>query len=917
MKRLLVFLLALLLGASSAHAACWDADADGFFGPTMYGYERISDPAMRTFGQYLGKTAEGYPVVVWNRDHMWSAPVYATRWDGLQWVTMAGAPGRDTVPGTATAITMPLAVAFNGAGYPSVLFADGQSFFFSRWDGSAWSGMAGTPGFDRLPMRSNSPLQMQSPAMVLDSAGRPYITGLTWEFGVRDISFIHWNGAAWTRMDGTPGVENISSSAGDSWGPQIILDAADRPAIAWMDDSAGTTRIRLTHWDGTQWSQMDGTPGFETVDTGLASAYSTFRMAMATPNRLTLLWNERDPVLGDYRTYLRRWDGMKWAGMDGVTAFDDPTGGSLKGWLLSMALNASQNPVVVWADATGGLVTIRTARWDGMQWVRPPSSLVVSEGVKYGIPMVLDEAGNPYITWTAWAQNWAASYEIYFSRWDGTEWKSMHPIQGWRYEDIANDQGISRNPQIFLDAAGRPNVLWGGNATPTGELGVFYTSWNGEHWSGRVNPCGTPTDCNDYDRLVNPAAAEICTDRQDNDCDGLTDGQDPNCTVNLAPLANAGADETVHPGTPVTLDGSGSSDPDNHYPLGWAWTLASKPAGSATELLGAATSAPSFVPDLPGLYRAELVVTDRLGKPSAPDSVEVNTSNSAPVAEAGPDRAVTLVGSLVSLDGTQSFDDDGDPITHFWSFANLPLESAAAFDDPTSRTPSFVPDKHGTYEIRLLVRDPWAESVPDTLLVSFDNIAPVADAGVNQSVIAGTTVALDGSRSFDANGDPLAYRWSLVAVPEGSAAALADPAAAATSFGADLPGNYVISLVVDDGLLSSPPSNITVQAISTQDAVTEILQRLIALVNGFGDEAFVNHNMRKALTNKLLATIATVQAGGYEEAHDKLAHDLSGKTDGCAAAGAPDANDWLVACAEQDQVSPLIVRAMELLAELY
>lgn len=36
-------------------------------------------------------------------------------------------------------------------------------------------------------------------------------------------------------------------------------------------------------------------------------------------------------------------------------------------------------------------------------------------------------------------------------------------------------------------------------------------------------------DCNDDDAAINPDADEICDDGVDNDCNGFTDGDDPDC----------------------------------------------------------------------------------------------------------------------------------------------------------------------------------------------------------------------------------------------------------------------------------------------------------------------------------------------------------------------------------------------------
>jgi hypothetical protein len=92
-------------------------------------------------------------------------------------------------------------------------------------------------------------------------------------------------------------------------------------------------------------------------------------------------------------------------------------------------------------------------------------------------------------------------------------------------------------------------------------------------------------------------------------------------TGNLPPVANAGPDQTVTAGQQVTLDGTGSSDP-NGDPLTYSWCLKGKPEGSTVSLSGANTARPTFTPDIAGSYVLCLTVNDgKLG--SASDSVVV------------------------------------------------------------------------------------------------------------------------------------------------------------------------------------------------------------------------------------------------------------------------------------------------------
>lgn len=385
-------------------------------------------------------------------------------------------------------------------------------------------------------------------------------------------------------------------------------------------------------------------------------------------------------------------------------------------------------------------------------------------------------------------------------------------------------------------------------------------------------------------------------------------------STNLVPVADPGDDQTVRPDDLVNLDGTVSSDPDENYPLSFAWQIITQPAGSSATLSDADTSTPSFTVDMEGDYTIQLVVTDALGAESEPDTVVISTVNSKPVAHAGDDQFLDAAPSTIQLDGSQSFDPDDDPITYEWTITSKPNGSFATLSDSYVPDPTFDADILGTYMIQLVVVDSFGlVSEADEIVVTSENVKPVADAGGNQVVLVGDTVFLDGSGSYDANGNDLTYSWSLVDKPEGSAAELSFPTAVDPVFVADVEGIYAVSLVVNDGIVDSDPSNVTILAIDADqiDDFIDPLMRAIIELNGLDDGDFKHLSDRDVLTQKIIVVLLNYLKGNIDQNMlDKLTDDIAGKMDGCAETGDVDGNDWIINCPAQDKVYPYIQEAI-------
>ncbi|MBI4868805.1 MAG: hypothetical protein HY816_17850 [Candidatus Wallbacteria bacterium] len=160
---------------------------------------------------------------------------------------------------------------------------------------------------------------------------------------------------------------------------------------------------------------------------------------------------------------------------------------------------------------------------------------------------------------------------------------------------------------------------------------------------------------------------------------------------------------------------------------------------------------------------------------------------------AGLDREANL-GAPVSLSGAAS-SPAGGPFAYQWTVEDSP--APVTLTTPLQAATSFVPTTGGRYALKLTATDSGAVSGIGRVHVLV-NSAPVAVTAGARTINPTATVVLDARRSFDPDGDPLTYLWSVPLV-EAAGTSLPNANTAVTSFKPTPNTTYAVSLTVSDG----------------------------------------------------------------------------------------------------------------------
>ena len=244
----------------------------------------------------------------------------------------------------------------------------------------------------------------------------------------------------------------------------------------------------------------------------------------------------------------------------------------------------------------------------------------------------------------------------------------------------------------------------------------------------------------------------------------------------------------------------------------WLYT-SSCPSGTcswtkwSTEIPTTGTWSGSFISDLDLDGDRDLIVGEA-GSGAAGVGVRVYMADAQfgpqpPVAEAGLDKQL-YAGENVTLSGALSHDPVGTITEYDWNLTGKPAGSTATLSAENIVNPVLKTDLPGNYTITLTVKNNinlWSmqNDLVNVSAIPFPNGAPVANAGLDQTVKINTLVQLNGSASKD---DPLGgisiWDWNITAQPAGSALNLSDETVMGPTFTPIVIGTYEFSLTVKD-----------------------------------------------------------------------------------------------------------------------
>lgn len=290
-------------------------------------------------------------------------------------------------------------------------------------------------------------------------------------------------------------------------------------------------------------------------------------------------------------------------------------------------------------------------------------------------------------------------------------------------------------------------------------------------------------------------------------------------STNINPTANAGSDIAIFlPTNSVTLTGSGT-DADGTIVL-YGWTQV---AGAAATLTNASTKTVSISGLAAGTYTFRLTVTDNGGGTGISDvnvTVNLSSTNQSPIANAGPDIALSLPNNSTNLIGSGS---DADGTISSYSWIKLSGPTVTLSNDNTAVV-SLEDLNAGVYVFRLTVIDNNGSMASDntqvTVFPASVNQSPSVTAGNDKTITLPTNTTTLIATANDPDGTVTTYTWTKQVGPIATLTGAATSSLVLTDL---VVGSYTFRITVSDNSGGSSFDEINVTVLSLGSNVPPVV----------------------------------------------------------------------------------------------
>ncbi|MBN2754867.1 MAG: hypothetical protein JXR81_08415 [Candidatus Goldbacteria bacterium] len=334
--------------------------------------------------------------------------------------------------------------------------------------------------------------QAGDPDIAIDGSGNPHVVWFEHTGTNYDIYYIKWNGTGWVDADGA-GLESarLTYSSGDSIFPNVAVDSAGRPHIAWQETSGVGGEIFYCKWNGLNWVKADGVPGFDSVSASLTVNSAHPFMVLDSSDKPHIVWNEgaENEYMGGAFADIQyaAWNGTQWADADG-TGTESRTIYSSPYYSLYPHLDTDSagRPHITWCDGEDENREIYYLKWNGASWTDADGagqeSINISNSADYSAwPYIdIDNWDVPHVVWEDFS---SGHQDVYYLKFNGASWVDADGT-GAGNINITYGYHNSSVPMIKVDASGIPHVMFGYGSLETTQRYCLKYNPAGALWSG-------------------------------------------------------------------------------------------------------------------------------------------------------------------------------------------------------------------------------------------------------------------------------------------------------------------------------------------------------------------------------------------------------------------------------------------------